>query len=109
MSELTLQECYEEMQANCGIKVGDQVRVLRTAKDFELGWGTFWMQSMKDAVGKIFDVLEVEYNDGILLHTQDGDFYVPFYVLEKIKQVKKVTMQEIEDKFGCKINIVEEN
>jgi len=107
---MNVQEAYNVLQENCGIKVGDQVRVLRIAKDDEMGWKLDWDEWMDEAIGNIYEVIEISPIDGILLNIDDNSWYFPFFVLEKIEgkdeKILEVTMQEVEDKFGCEVKIV---
>lgn len=107
MNKTSLQECYNVLQDNCGIKAGNTVKVLRIAKDFEMGWENVWEESMDDKVGNTDTVNVIQEGDGFFL--SDG-YYYPFFVLEKIKDVKilEATMQEVENKFGCKVKIIKE-
>jgi hypothetical protein len=80
---------YEERQAECGLKVGDKVKILRKVADYEDGWGNTWNEEgMDDFVGRIgkivgelpcagFDVFLEEKNDW---------YYFPYFVLEKVEE-----------------------
>lgn len=110
---MNVQEAYETLQENCGIKVGDKVKVLRTAEMNELGWANNWTASMDSAVGNIFEVKYLN-SEGIGLSLDFGYFTTfgfPFFVLEKIEKVSamEITIREIEHKYiGCKIKIIGE-
>ena len=43
---------YKERQAECGLKVGDKVKILRKVGDFEDGWGSDWPEEADTCVGK---------------------------------------------------------
>lgn len=83
MSTNHLTEHYNALQKECGINIGDTVKVLRAAKHYELGWGTTWEEEMSLMVGKTLKVVDIQEDDGIYL--EDGLFY-PFFVLEVVKK-----------------------
>lgn len=78
---MDIRECYIKMQENCGIKIGDTVKVLRKAVLDELGWECSWLSLMDDHIGKEFTVSALEGSEGIRL---DNGYLYPFFVLEKI-------------------------
>lgn len=43
---MDIREAYKVMQSQCGIEVGDKVRVLRKAKSREMGWGVVMVLGM---------------------------------------------------------------
>jgi hypothetical protein len=103
---MTVQEAYKVMQDNCGIEVGDIVKVLRIAKDYEMGWSSFWKKGMDGYVGKTFTVSRIRPGNGIF--TSHGSWWFPFFVLELVSkkpEVKEVTMAEVCSKFGCNVKI----
>lgn len=76
-----LSEAYLAMQEASGIKVGDTVRVLRKAADFEMGWGQVWdSPKMDDYIGRECEVTSVDGRSGVII----GGWCFPFFVLEKI-------------------------
>lgn len=80
----SLQELYLEGQANCGLKIGDSVRVTRIAEDKENGWTTCWCKEMSSSVGKSFKIEIIDEStktDGFRL---DNDFWYPYFILEKV-------------------------
>lgn len=115
-----LRDAYQIMQDSCGINVGDKVKVLRKAKDYEMGWPLLWIESMDRYVGYEYIVNYFE-NDGVRLiscihpkiyNDRYGERHpciFPFFVLELIEskpEIKKVTMVEVCEKFGCDVEIV---
>ena len=56
--KLNIKEAYNVMQGECGIDVGDTVRIMRKAECHELGWNTSWPSTMDSYVGKEFTVTE---------------------------------------------------
>lgn len=97
-------EAYLILQESSGIKKGDIVKVLRSAKSYKMGWMNSWVSIMNYAIGKKFKVDTVR-GDGVWLL---GKGY-PFFVLELIKSApKEVTMKEVNDKFGYEVSIIGE-
>lgn len=82
---MSVAEAYKVMQANCGIGVGDTVKVLRKAEDYENGWGYDWQYRMNETIGTCFVVNGVT-SGGIL----SKDWGYPFFVLELVKKGKKL-------------------
>lgn len=83
--KMSLEEAYITMQNACGIKVGDTVKVLRAAKDYEMGWKSCWSNYMNEIVGKTMKVIGMGYEpgNGFVLNDKYEDAY-PFFVLEKV-------------------------
>lgn len=95
----SLEEAYTELSKVSDFNVGDTVKVLRKAKDYELGWANVWESDMDDFVGKTFVVKRLAHDAGVCL-TANG-YYFPFFVLEKVKQSVPKSM-----KILCKAGIV---
>lgn len=82
---MKLQEAYLLLQENCGIKVGDTVRVLRKAEDYENGWDNEWNNNeMDEAVGKTTTVERIDRNGIGLKNDRFKYLKYPFFVLEKL-------------------------
>lgn len=85
---MTEQEKYLEGHMNCGIKVGDRVRVTRKAEDLENGWGDFWAEDMDTEIGQTLIVVEdyKKYGFACQKTLDENDLYraYPYFVLEKI-------------------------
>ena len=83
---MTEQEKYLEGHRNCGIKVGDRVRVTRKAEGYEGGWGNDWEDDMTYLVGETVIVLVDWENYGFRCIPPEGyvAFGFPYFVLEKI-------------------------
>lgn len=86
--EMNLQEAYKVMQANCGIEVGDTVKVLRKAKSYEMGWEDSWALAMDETVGELYTV--ISYDEEYKEFRLDNHFQYPFFVLELVKKGKKL-------------------
>lgn len=75
------------MNRNCGIKVGDQVRVTRKAESCEDGWDNIWVGQMGKWVGRKVFVVEdfgvMGFGVGINKRSVWNLSY-PYFVLEKI-------------------------
>ena len=83
---MTEQEKYLEGHRNCGIKVGDRVRVTRKAESRKAGWDNWWEEGMDEFVGETVIVLVDWENHGFRCVQPEGyEFFVfPYFVLEKI-------------------------
>ena len=83
----SMQEIYMEGQAACGLKVGDQVKVLRQPKSCEYGWNN--LSPYKDYTGEMGTITAMCHT-GIRLKLNKDDVYMfyPYFVLEKIEEVK---------------------
>jgi hypothetical protein len=73
------------MQNNCGIKIGDKVKVLRKAKSFENGWACSWNEEMDEYVGRTGKVFDIAFF-GIDVEFYSSSWYFPFFVLEKVEE-----------------------
>ena len=89
-----IEEEYEKNPAN--LKVGDDVKIIRTAKRGERGWSNFWNKEMDSAVGVMGIVLGIkEGNDGITVRVKGlRDYDYPAFVLEKIEKKSNVVIYE---------------
>lgn len=92
---MSVAEAYKVMQDNCGIEVGDTVKVLRKAKDNENGWPNCppSKTTMESMIGKNLKVLGVDKSIGIELDTSminGAAQRLPFFVLELVKKGKKL-------------------
>jgi len=97
-----LQSAYDTLAKASGIKVGDTVKVLRKAKNDEMGWNNTWdsgwtggngvSDSMDNCIGKTFKVSRLEGSAGITLEGTGYSF--PFFVLEKMPAPKPAVPTE---------------
>lgn len=92
---MTEQEKYLESHRNCGIKVGDRVRVMRKAEDEEDGWNNCWagvedgpLPGMYAYIGVegvvVLDDDEYGFEIDAGIDTDVGIYSFPYFVLEKI-------------------------
>ncbi len=89
MSEMSVQEAYRVLQANCGIEAGDKVKVLRAAKTSEMGWGYGWDKKYSKHIGDIGVVDRITPNDnGFYIVFAHDNIYAPFFVLELVEKAK---------------------
>jgi hypothetical protein len=86
---MTLKEAYIKMQENCGIEVGDTVKVLREAKNYEMGWSYVWVITMNEFIGNELKVISLDNVAGIQL---SNDYYFPFFVLKLTRKAKKINL-----------------
>jgi hypothetical protein len=75
---------YAIAQKASGIKIGDKVIVTKSAKSYDLGWGTTWESEMQKSIGSTFFVGRIDERYGMLL---DNDLWYPFYVLKNIGNI----------------------
>ena len=82
-------EAYLVLHKASGIKPGDTVKVLRTAKSCEMGWNSGWDPRMNDLVGRELNILTDHRDCGFSV---DGYRWVlPFFVLEKVADAPEVS------------------
>jgi len=77
-------EEYVENHKKCGIKVGDFVKILRTAETEEAGWDNAWVEEMDDSGGHKFGVLSDCKGHGFCLEDGQVNYKYPYFVLEKV-------------------------
>lgn len=80
------EKSYAERQNECGIKVGDRVKVLRSCEDYEDGWSGSWVSEMNDCVQSVRVVIDIGPNQGLGLDGDDVVWYYPYFVLEKVTE-----------------------
>jgi len=83
-----LRAAYRVMQAASGIEVGDTVKVLRSFKSYEMGFGYHCNNQKCKYVGHEAIVDEVDY--GIVI----GDWSFPFFCLELVSKAPKEAPKE---------------
>jgi len=89
---MNVEEAYLVMQEASGIQVGDTVKVLRKAKDYEMGWNNRWSDFM--VVGQTLKVADIS-EDGIKLAGNFANiarYRYPFFVLEVVKKAHTITI-----------------
>lgn len=82
----SMQDWYLQGHKACGIEAGDKVKVLRAAKNYEMGWGTVWNSSMNEQIGEVLTVRGDRGGNGFLM---EGGYSYPFFVLEFIEKGEK--------------------
>jgi len=84
-----------------GLKVGDKVKIVRKAKDFEKGWSTVWIGSMDGTVNTMGTITSDDREYGFMI---DKNAYYPYFVLEKVvskkaaKSTKPTTKKKVTKK-----------
>lgn len=73
---------YAERQVNSGLRVGDVVKVLRSAKNYEEGWGLTWLDSMNDFIGQTGEIESIHDTHGISIDFGYDCVYMPYFVLK---------------------------
>ena len=71
------------------IKVGDKVKIVRSAMSYEYGWENVWISIMDKYIGKVFTIEPESYtgNRGIMLG--DAKHYFPWFVLEPVNKIEE--------------------
>lgn len=81
-----MEKSYKERQRECGLKVGDEVKILRKAEDDEDGWGNCWIPKMSRCVGGIGVVEDTHERSGIFVKMdEETSYWFPYFVLEKVE------------------------
>lgn len=80
---INIRNAYLAMHKASGIKVGDIVKIIRAAEEYEMGWVNGWNRSMTRDVGKYFEVTRDIGQKGFRLGVEG--FKYPFFCLEKIE------------------------
>ena len=96
-----MEKSYEERQRECGLKVGDKVKILRKAVSFEDGWDNYWSEGADTWVGKTGVIIGDSKVVGLKVFLEEDDWwYFPYFVLEKVednetpKHVEPVKQEE---------------
>jgi len=89
---VTQRQAYETMHRECGLQVGDTVRVLRWPKKGEWGWpGEPPVEDHAAGFcGKIVDVGSVS----LTVVSEGYEYELPFFVLETVNKVVRVKMSD---------------
>ena len=101
-------EAYLVLHKASGIKVGDRVKVLRKAADYEMGWDNPWdNDDMTPTIGEELTVNGDMSEDGFHM---EGGYNYPFFVLEKVSSASALpaSITEAIEKgdFGCRTESV---
>lgn len=87
-SSIELQAAYRLLALNCGIEVGDEVRILRPFSSNEMGFGAAWNPGMNPHIHGVYIVSYIETSTGYF--TLEGVSWVwPFLVLELVTKGKQ--------------------
>jgi hypothetical protein len=84
-------EDYEYKHEHSGIEIGDIVKVVYKAHEYEGGWNTDWLPDMDAWVGGEFEVVGDEYDGGWTLRDpKSGQMWAfPYFSLQIVKKVDK--------------------
>jgi hypothetical protein len=100
---MNLIEAYLAGHKACGLKVGDKVRVTRSAENYEQGWNNDWSSGMDDYVNEINEITQDCYVAGFVV----GNCYsFPWFILEKVEDAEE-TIKISDLDFGCQQDHVE--
>lgn len=78
-----LKKEYLKYHNNCGIQVGDSVKIISKAEDYGYGWGFPWVPPMDQYVGTIVKIDEDCQELGFTVTHPEGHYYYPAFCLEK--------------------------
>lgn len=80
--------CLQNMWLEAtGIKEGSWVKVTRSAKSHESGWGNSWWPCMNKYIGNVFIVDHISGDYGICLNPHER-YHFPFFILEPAEAPK---------------------
>lgn len=89
---MDVREAYKVLQAECGIEVGDKVKISRGYEKDEAHRMGFTLTGLSEEfrgmVGKIKHVVEVADSHISLPFGHDTEIYVPFFCLELVEKGK---------------------
>ena len=90
-----MKKSYEERQKECGLKVGDWVKVIRDIKDGEDGWTWGNRVHPTNLVGKEVLIVNIakDYISAFSENFMDT-FTFPYFVLEKVNEEPKQEQKE---------------
>ena len=96
-TKMDIKEAYKVMQENCGIEVGDKVKVERLFKLGEFGVGFSRGGIPNRIVGETGTVRRASYSSFTV--DFDGESWaLPFFALELVEKAKKEEMSEVDGK-----------
>ena len=87
------------------LKVGDYVKVIRRAKDYEDGWDGRWVEEMDDFVGKVIPVSGIGKATGEIIsycYCDWAGYGFPYFVLEKVtsSEAKTIPFKDSDEFLG---------
>lgn len=97
---MNIQEAYRIMQENCGIEVGDKVRILRMPKYHENGWSAGVNPYMEEYIGQIYTVTAIRSDWGFSL----DNWWWPFFVLELVEKAPKTKTIKLNDTYTAVVH-----
>lgn len=93
---------YLQGHKESGLKVGDKVRIIRKASDYENGWRNIWPSFMDKYIREIGKIIKDHEAIGFGVTFSDGvEFSYPFFVLEKVLPIAKSTTKR--SRVGLKV------
>ena len=88
-TEQTEKDTYIEGEKNCGLKVGDKVKVFRVATDHEQGWKNAWLGGESMSANKTGTITKIEHSSGKGIRVKVDDIFpykYLYFVLEKVEE-----------------------
>lgn len=77
-------ELFDNMMKNCGIGIGDKVKVVAKVPSYHMGWETAWAGQMDKHVGSILTVQNIYDGAGFLC--TPGNWYYPPQALQLVEK-----------------------
>lgn len=83
-----MEKTYKERQDECGLKVGDKVKILRKAVGYEDEWGSDWPEDADTWVGKTCEIIGDSKGSGFKVFCEEENnwWFLPYFVLEKVEE-----------------------
>lgn len=83
----TMKQVYLLAQEHCGLKVGDWVRIIRGAGDYEGGWPCAWNIYQTNHIGDIGKIVNIGmWGCSINFEDDNSGLIFPYFVLEKAEK-----------------------
>lgn len=87
MKEEQYKEAHNAFVEEYKLKAGDTIKILRSAKSHEMGWGPVWNKKYMDPmVGQEYKVCDINKYNGIQVDNEGHTkYWFPWFVVEKTK------------------------
>ena len=89
-------QLYKEMQDRCGLEVGDTVKVVRTAADYEMGWALPNLKNQLGYVGCKGTIHKDAGQAGFIIRFKVDLVYLPFFCLQLVEKAPKFDFSDFE-------------
>ena len=112
---MDMQEHYKAMQEEWvklyKVKKGDELKVLRTFKEGELGCNAGWWPVKEKYIGQTGKLISFGSTTLYLQFNGNDSYYFPFLVLVKIASapIKEMTVAEICEALGYEVKVIKDD